>query len=257
MTSFFQPATQPKCTICPGLLAQGNGNDNGGRGPLVPTVTCKHGESLDYYAIILDESGSMESHRDDTLGSLRQFHRAQQAISSGKSKFIVRTFSDKGSVRFDGLLENKLDFAYNPTGGTALYDAIGACVNDTLNYLAKISDPACKPKDIYIIIITDGQENSSRTYNKTLIKDMIAKQKEADWKFIFLGANQDAVLSGGDIGVERGACLSYGQNKHDTPMAMLNVSRGIERQKMFGKGSQVAFTAEERATSNQYASASW
>ena len=86
---------------------------------------------------------------------------------------------------------------------------------------------------------------------------MIAKQKEADWKFIFLGANQDAILSGGDIGVERGACLSYGQNKHDTPMAMLNVSRGIERQKMVGKESQVAFTAEERATSNQYASASW
>ena len=210
-------------------------------------------KSIDYYSIIIDESGSMYDHTKDTLGSLKQFHASQKDVSHADSKFVVNTFNTKVETRFNGTIGSELVFNYKPDGSTALYDAIGQTITNTLNYLAKADT---KPKDVYMIIITDGEENSSQSYSGDTITKMIETQKAADWKFIFLAANQDAMFSGGNIGIERGACLSYAQNKNATPNALRCVSEGIKRQKAYSKTSsescQVAFTECERmdATTN-------
>lgn len=207
-------------------------------------------KTIDYYCIILDESGSMFAHTNDTIGSLKQFHKTQQEVSHAHSKFVVNTFNNKVGTRFSGTIGTDLVFNYRPEGATALYDAIGQTITDTLNYLAKADT---KPKDVYLIIITDGEENSSRSYSGETIKKMIETQKAADWKFIFLAANQDAMFSGGSLGIEKGACLSYAQNKNATPNALRCVSEGIKRQKGYSKTSvescQVAFTECERMES--------
>jgi hypothetical protein len=207
-------------------------------------------KSIDYYSIVIDESGSMFDHTKDTLGSLKQFHASQKDVSHADSPFVVNTFNNKVETRFNGTIGTELVFNYRPEGSTALYDAIGQTITNTLNYLAKA---ATKPKDVYMIILTDGEENSSRTYSCDTIKTMIETQKAADWKFIFLAANQDAMFSGGNLGIEKGSCLSYAQNKNATPNAMRCVSDGIKRQKGY-KGSiescQVAFTEHERMDAN-------
>lgn len=207
-------------------------------------------KTIDYYCIILDESGSMFDHTKDTLGSLKQFHKSQQDASHVDSKFVVNTFNNKMDTRFTGTIGTDLVFNYRPEGSTALYDAIGETITNTLNYLAKADT---KPKDVYLIILTDGEENSSRSYSGETIKKMIETQKAADWKFIFLAANQDAMFSGNKLGIEREACLSYAQNKNATPNAFRCVSEGIKRQKMHTdsnvKSSQVAFTECERMES--------
>jgi hypothetical protein len=210
-------------------------------------------KTIDYYCIILDESGSMFEHTKDTLGSLKQFHASQKDVSHANSKFVVNTFNTKVETRFNGTIGTDLAFNYKPEGSTALYDAIGQTITNTLNYLAKAET---KPKDVYMIILTDGEENSSRSYSGDTIRQMIETQKAADWKFIFLAANQDAMFSGNKIGIEKGACLSYAQNKNATPNAFRCVSEGIKRQKAYSntavESCQVAFTECERldATTN-------
>lgn len=213
-------------------------------------------KSFDYYCIILDESGSMFDHTKDTIGSLKQFHASQKEVSHNDSKFIVNTFNNKVEQRFSGTVGSELTFTYKPEGSTSLYDAIGQTITGTLNYLAKAEK---KPKDVYMIILTDGEENSSSSYSGDTIKNMIETQKAADWKFIFLAANQDAMFSGNKLGIEKGACLSYAQNKNATPNAFRCVSEGIKRQKYVAKSAsgvlgtcQVEFTADERmdATTN-------
>ena len=124
-------------------------------------------------------------------------------------------------------------------------------VNDVLNTLSRLDR---KPNDIYIIIITDGHENSSRKYTQTAVKELIEKQKSHDWKFVFLGANQDAFKAGSSIGVSTDSCLNYAQNSYATPQALNAVSNGIRRQK-FAKAnglscSSVQFTDVERTASN-------
>lgn len=204
-------------------------------------------KSIDYYSIIIDESGSMFDHTKDTLGSLKQFHASQKEVSHVDSKFVVNTFNSKVEMRFNGTIGTELVFNYKPEGSTALYDAIGQTITNTLNYLAKTET---KPKDVYMIILTDGEENSSRSYSGDTIRQMIETQKAADWKFIFLAANQDAMFNGNKLGIEKGACLSYAQNKNATPNAFRCVSEGIKRQKAYSntavESCQVEFTECER-----------
>ena len=82
-------------------------------------------QTFDYYAVILDESGSMHDFAKDTLGSLRQFFNDQRKISTSDSQFHVTTFSTNTEPRFKGTLSSELTFKYAPCGNTALYDAIG------------------------------------------------------------------------------------------------------------------------------------
>ncbi len=208
-------------------------------------------QTFDYYAVILDESGSMHDFAKDTLGSLRQFFNDQRKISTSDSQFHVTTFNTNTEPRFNGTLASELTFKYAPCGNTALYDAICGTVNDVLNSLNRLDR---KPNDVYIIIITDGYENSSRKYNQTAVKELIEKQKSHDWKFVFLGANQDVFKTGGSIGVSMDSCLNYAQNSYATPQALNAVSNGIKRQK-FAKAngfscSSVQFTDVERTASN-------
>ena len=63
------------------------------------------------------------------------------------------------------------------------------------------------------MIITDGQENSSKEYSKAQIKKKISdKQEKYDWEFIFLGANIDAASEAESIGIQRSNAVKYQNN---------------------------------------------
>lgn len=47
------------------------------------------------------------------------------------------------------------------------------------------------------VIITDGEENSSREHSAEKVKAMIEEGKTYGWEFVFLGANIDAVATAG------------------------------------------------------------
>jgi hypothetical protein len=76
---------------------------------------------------------------------------------------------------------------------TALYDAIGESVNFQLEQ---------NPKNVLVVILTDGEENSSQKYTKSDIKKLLKKmEKENGWKIMYLGANQDSFKVANGIGV--------------------------------------------------------
>ena len=67
-----------------------------------------------------------------------------------------------------------------------------------------------------MVILTDGIENSSQTYTQRDIKRMINEMKyEYNWKFVFLGANQDAIVTGSKIGVYTCCSFSTGYVGHE------------------------------------------
>merc|ERR1712226_810518 len=83
---------------------------------------------------------------------------------------------------------------------TALYDAIG----DTLTGYQN-------EKDNIMVIITDGEENSSRKYRLADVNKLIKQfTDEKGWIFHYLGANQDAWKAGASIGIsDKKFCNSY------------------------------------------------
>ncbi len=59
-------------------------------------------------------------------------------------------------------------------------------------------------------ITTDGVENASREYSADQIKKMIQHQKEKyNWKFMFLGANIDAVSTAKRFGISEAYAVDY------------------------------------------------
>ena len=65
-------------------------------------------------------------------------------------------------------------------------------------------------RDVIFVIITDGDENTSREYTKEAVNKMIdTLTKEEGWKFLFLAANQDTIAAGGSIGISASNSMTY------------------------------------------------
>ena len=65
--------------------------------------------------------------------------------------------------------------------------------------------------------MTDGMENASEEWTYDSVHALVTRQRENyNWKFIFLGANVDAVDVGGRIGVPQATSMTYSAD----PMAV-------------------------------------
>lgn len=153
--------------------------------------------------IVLDRSGSMVTIRTDMEGALNDYIRKQKKATP-KAKLTLATFDDNYEVVHNGVnVKDVGNVTIDPRGYTALYDAIGKTIKATEVRLGK------KKKTVLFIIVTDGQENASQEYTSLQITDLINSHKKLNWDFIFLGANQDAIASGGQIGIAQGKSMTY------------------------------------------------
>lgn len=165
----------------------------------------KSNSNLTEVIAIMDKSGSMISLKDDSIGGFNQFIEDQQnnpndirvTLTLFDTKF--KTLYEEKSVHDPGIKLDKDN--YRPSGMTALLDAIGYTLNSALERF-KEKDTKDIPGKVIVVIITDGQENSSKTYQNDSIKDLINKLKKKGWEFVYLGANQDSFTEAGKIGVE-------------------------------------------------------
>lgn len=87
--------------------------------------------------------------------------------------------------------ESLTEETYRPRGSTALFDAIGCTIQAYKNEMFNI-----------LVILTDGEENSSILFDKEDTKKMIDDITENQkWQVQYLGANQDAFSVAGSIGI--------------------------------------------------------
>ena len=70
-----------------------------------------------------------------------------------------------------------------------------------------------------VLIMTDGEENSSRKYNNEQIKAMVKAAEKADWSFVFLGANVDAFSVGATFGMNSLNSVNYSTANMTATMA--------------------------------------
>lgn len=161
---------------------------------------------------ILDRSGSMSSIIDDAIGGINTFIDGQKLVE-GDASLTVHLFDDKYETfyRDVNIKEARLfdRNTYVPRGMTSLYDAIGRTINDEIDWLGN-TPVEYRPEKTLCIILTDGQENNSREFNREKIKTMIEEMRnDYKWEFIFLAANQDATLSATGMGISGGNSFTF------------------------------------------------
>jgi len=158
---------------------------------------------------IVDRSGSMSSIASDMEGAIKSVIKDQKKLD----KEILVTF-----VRFD--IEYEKVFNHIPItdvpeitikarGMTALLDAMGKTINSFEREFSE-KEKKERPEKVLFMIITDGEENSSKEFSREKVFGMIETVKrDHGWDFTFIGANQDAIKEGGDLGISRGSSINY------------------------------------------------
>lgn len=160
--------------------------------------------------IVLDRSGSMQACRADAEGGLNAFVEKQKK-EPGQCWFTLVQFDTE--YEFVHRAKNIHDVPphkLQPRGSTALLDAVGRAIVETGVRLRDMAEHD-RPGLVIMVVITDGQENSSHEYTKAKIKEMIEHQTNVyKWQFTFLGANQDAFAEAGAMGFQANAVANYG-----------------------------------------------
>jgi hypothetical protein len=127
---------------------------------------------------------------------------------------------------------------------TPLLDAAGRMINDLGSSLGGLPENL-RPGKVIVIIITDGQENSSREMNAAQIKSMITLQENTyDWQFVFLGANFDAVGEGEKLGMKANASITYAANECGINNLSCSLTRNVSAYRT-GQKSVVTFDAAD------------
>ena len=178
-------------------------------------------KGLTELVFILDKSGSMGGLEKDTIGGYNSMLEKQKAVPG---ECLITT------VLFDNdyeLLHDRIDIRavspitekeYAVGGSTALLDAIGRTIHKIGNAQMNTADDY-RAEKVMFVIITDGEENSSREYSAEKVKAQIQRQKgKYDWEFIFLGANIDAVETAGRFGIAPDRAQNYHADSEGTAL---------------------------------------
>lgn len=191
--------------------------------------------------LIVDRSGSMESLLRATTSGITEFVQLQKKLDGAeKATISLTTFDDKVEqpVKDVPLLDYTFDPVHiQPRGMTALYDALGK----------RFENIPFKSKRT-VVIITDGDDNSSHTFTASSISSQITERRKFGWTFIFLAANQDAIAAGRNLSIpEETSCTFDAEEEGATMCAIRAASNVISRAHA---GGPVGFTQMERAQSS-------
>lgn len=163
-----------------------------------------------HISVVLDRSGSMSSIKNDAEGGLKEFLESHRKAKGTTTLTLVK-FDAVYEVEYDMTPLNDVGHVtLEPRGSTALLDAIGRTITITGEKLRALPEDQ-RPQYVFVVIITDGQENSSVEFEKPAIKEMVERQtNQFKWHFVFLGANMDAIDEGAQLGILRGGTMTYG-----------------------------------------------
>lgn len=193
---------------------------------------------------VLDRSTSIRTSGlvEKTIEGFNSF-LAEQKQALGKAKLTLCLFDGGYTEKAYEIVHDRLDIqsvpelntdTYKPTGMTALFDAIGSTIDSVYNKWKDAGDQ--KSDKVVFLIMTDGEENSSKEYTKKTVAELIKKRTDEDqWAFVFIGANIDTMQAGGSMGIKTGNTMSYSNTDVGVATAYSNMSKSVSNLRSMSK----------------------
>lgn len=171
---------------------------------------------------VLDETSSMQIRKDVTISGFNEWAQEMEKFpgevlfnlikfNTGKHELLIKQ-ATLGPTKPRLTEEN-----YRPASMTPLFDAVGRAIRETEEQLTEL------PEDIEVIlvILTDGEENSSQEFTLEGIQSLIQEKIDVGWAVTYLGVSEDAWQGGGLLGISLGSTMNF-QGDSDS------VSRGMQ-----------------------------
>jgi hypothetical protein len=200
--------------------------------------------------ILLDRTGSMEPIWSEALSSVNAYADGLATLDGGPrvdADITLAVFDAQDGFQFD-VLRNGVDAErwrkvtsneVSPRGMTPLYDAIGRIVS-----LAEKDHP----KKAVIVIMTDGEENSSEEMTKASAKAALDRVRNKGWEVVFLGTEFSKFNDAEGVGQTSSRNMAV--SKDQLSQSMRNLA---EKSKAYGSGAAptVEFNAQDRAQAKE------
>ena len=195
--------------------------------------------------VVLDRSGSMESIASDTKGGFDSFVNDQKKMPGEVELTLVQFDTEYEFVHKGKPIKEVPALDFHPRGGTALLDAMGRAIRETGERLEKMPEHD-RPGKVVFVVITDGLENSSREFSKKQINEMVKHQTDRyNWQFVYLGANQDAIQEGQQLGISAINSMTYAPTGKGVAVAFAATSANL-RAYQSGAAQTMAYKEEDR-----------
>jgi hypothetical protein len=184
---------------------------------------------INHIAMIVDRSGSMSR----IMGNVVKVFNNQLATIKANAKHDDQetfvTFYTFHSKVDKPLYSKRPAKAVRPikkiktAGSTALFDAVGTAMAD----LDKARDVKLDHVSCLVIVLTDGAENASRKYRKTLPKMIKTAQKTGRWSFAFL-TPKTGVATLKKFGIPEGNIQDWAATSQGTKEVDIKLRHGLD-----------------------------
>lgn len=199
-------------------------------------------------SFLLDETGSMNSIRDDTIGGFNTYVGDLKAGDSADriSFSLVKFDSNRIEKVHVGVpisdVPDLTHDTYRPGASTPLIDAAYKTITATREHV-KARDDA---PNVVVVIQTDGHENCSTEHTHAELAALIKELTADGWQFVFLSAGIDAFAQASAWGISAQNTASY--DRGNSGAAFSAVSRATGMYASTGDAGALSFTQAERAS---------
>ena len=155
---------------------------------------------MNYAIICLDETGSMRGQEERVTSSLNEY---VNGLPEHTHVTVFKFDSNRWETFFDNYKKNWVSMTienYRPLAMTPLFDSIAR----TVRHAEEITSKGDK---VFVMIDTDGQENSSTEETLDSVKTLVAQKKAIGWEFWFMANSIDQMSAktigrtGSDLGM--------------------------------------------------------
>lgn len=200
--------------------------------------------------ILLDRTGSMEPIWSEALSSVNAYADGLASLDGGPrvdADITLAAFDAQDGLQFDVLREgvdaedwrDVTNRELSPRGMTPLYDAIGKIVS-----LAEKD----RPEKAIIVIMTDGEENSSTEMTKKSAKAALDRVRAKGWEVVFLGTEFSNFDDAEGVGQTASRNMAVSKDQLSDSMRRLS-----DKSKAYASGAapSVEWNAEDRAAAKE------
>jgi hypothetical protein len=199
-----------------------------------------------FVSFLLDETGSMQSIKDDTIAGFNAYIEELQQ-SSGDILFSLVSFnSSRTQKRYVAEPIRRVrpltDGDYQTAAMTPLIDAAVKIIKATAEAVAaRKDDPA-----VVIVFQTDGQENVSVEYTNADLALLVKEKEQAGWQFVCLGAGLDAFAAAREAGLHIAATNVVAYDRAKSRQVFAATARNVAAYASTGNAAELRFSDRQR-----------
>lgn len=180
--------------------------------------------------------------REATISGFNEYIQTLKKDKKSNYKFTLTLFDTDVNKPVENVdikdVEDLTAATYSPDGMTALYDAVCSTIKGV-----KTTN---KKDKVLTVIMTDGQENSSKEYNQKDMKALIEEKTKEGWMFVYLGANQDSYAAAQQFSINMANVSNFNTTAAGVGMTMRTMATNTMAYSGDPTGSATFFTKADQ-----------